>query len=137
MNFWTLVWAGVVTVVLAYFIIILILIAVPETLEAAKNLEYRIKAWHHNNKARKLRLERDNWQGYPLPTGKRGSFTLTPEKMINLPAVSNGALRKVMEDRARDLGVALEEDYDPVTMNITVRWYPASEYKKRNSSERV
>lgn len=123
--------------VLSFFAIVVLLVLVPNFLESAKDFEYRIKAWRHNRKARKLRLERETWQGYPLPTGKRGQFVLTPEEMISLPAVSDHQLKRVMEDRARDLGVALEQDYDPVTMNVTVRWYPASEYAKRNSSERV
>jgi hypothetical protein len=137
MNFWMFVLGGVCIMVLSFFAIVVLLVLVPNFLESAKDFEYRINAWRHNRKARKLRLERETWEGYPLPTGKRGQFVLTPEKMINLPPISNHQLKRVMEDRAHDLGVALEQDYDPVTMNITVRWYPASEYEKRNSSERV
>lgn len=118
-------WISNIAVAVAYFIFAGLL-AGGLTLvgRLVRSMIYNHKRRVTNEKARKLRLQRDDWHGYPLPKGKRGEIVITEEMLVNLPAISQFSLDKAYTDRARDLKVNLFSEYDPYSGVMYIKWWP-------------
>lgn len=90
-----------------------------------KRAKYRREAKKHNARARLLRLQKTDWYGFPLPTGKRGTLRLTYEDMVTAyNTVSLSQMERAYHDRGLDLKVDVEVIQEFVTKDILVRWQP-------------
>lgn len=92
---------------------------------------HRYRAKQHNKKARKYRLEKDEWFGYPLPTGKSGRLVITEETQI-VNAMSYQQLENAYQMRAKDLGVELWLEKSPLNRDIVVKWGKPGRVGDRN-----
>lgn len=91
--------------------------------EWGQHLGYAREARIHNKKARLLRLERTEWNGFPLPTGEKGTLHITYDQMVKNPQrVSSSQLERTYVDRGLDLRVDLEVLRDPITRDYIVSW---------------
>lgn len=91
---------------------------------------YRRQARILNERARKMRVARTDWEGWPLPTGKKGRLVITEAQQIALPGMSEYAFREIMTNRARDLGVEVNIERNIVDNAIIVQWRPEKKRKK-------
>lgn len=90
-----------------------------------QHLQYSREARKHNARARELRLQRTEWMGLPLPTGKAGTLRITALDLIANPnRISFSQMDRAYRDRGLDLKVDLELEHDPVTRDYIVKWYP-------------
>jgi len=121
---WLFVIAGGIAA--GYFIIIVLMGVLPVIilggLSKLRAYSYDRYAKKRNKKAKQLRLQRTDYEGWPLPVGKEGEIILTEQLMLSLPSISNTQLKRIYTDRAADLGVVMEIDRSPLTRNITIRW---------------
>lgn len=108
----------------AYFILAGLLIGGLTVTGWIARLMYNHKRRVTNEKARKLRLQRDDWHGYPLPKGKSGELIITKEMLRELPAFSQFSLTKAYTDRARDLKVDFSWEFIPISQSIRIKWWP-------------
>lgn len=85
---------------------------------------YEVLAKGESEKARKMRLKRTDWEGIPLPTGKKDSLIISRATLEQYPH-SLHQINKIMFDRGRDLGVDISIGMSKYTGEMIVTWTKA------------
>lgn len=127
MPSWEYAWPTilVVFIVLGVYTTPLWFKALLKIIKRVNHMGYARRARKNNEIARLLRLERTEYFGYPLPTGKSGTLRLTSHMMIQNPhRISSSQLERVYRDRARDLKVDMQIEDDVLTRDILISWHP-------------
>lgn len=90
-----------------------------------KHRRYAREAKRRNRIARLMRLKRTEWNGFPLPTGKKGTLRITYAQMLKNPnRISQSQMNQAYFDRGNDLRVDLEVSTDSLTRDVVITWRP-------------
>lgn len=101
--------------------------------EAGARVGYSRRARKQNEKARLLRLERTEYDGWPLPSGKHGEIRITEAMQIAMPAKSYKDINHIYGDRARDLEVDVSVLQESNTHDLVIQWHPSKRQKHRKA----
>ena len=127
---WFVVIAG--SIIFAVVFIIAFFALLPKLLEKLTRMKYAREAKAHNKKARELRLEKTEINGFPLPQGQEGqlSFPLS-ELYARNNAVTVKQYHRALEHRAEDLWIDYEWSEDVIRGTFSIRWRPRKDRRPK------
>lgn len=93
---------------------------------------YARQARRHNANARRLRLEKKDFFGLPLPNERQGTLRITRKQLEDAPGlVQLKQYQRVLKHRFEDLWVDWEQSNDPLTGDVIFRWKPNKKRRPR------